>query len=241
VSEDPASPRTLVDGYRPTLIPRPDATGKLRLAPHNLVSSWFWVDAETNRPVDRELLVRAFLVDGQLHPTVVTALDATGDGEISDTERGLFAPHQVEAIAARLREVGVADPRIRGSVQPFGVHHGVATGEWATRDCRSCHGRDSRVSEEFFLADFAPGGVIPEPVEDSGLVFAGEIGLTECGHVVYHPDTRQAGLYLFGTTATPWVNRMGLLTLVVVLAGVVLHGGLRLVLASARKRQEQRS
>jgi hypothetical protein len=171
---DPEDPRTLVEGYQPVLLPRPDASGQTRLAPHNLVTSWFWIDGITGAPVARDVLEEAFLTDDGLHPSLLAALDATGDGEVSELEQGLFSPHQMQLVAKRLEELGVADPQIRGEIQPFGVHHGVATGKWATSECRSCHGEDSRLTAEFWLADFAPGGAMPEPVGDSGLVFAGE-------------------------------------------------------------------
>lgn len=241
VDGDPDSPQTLLEGYRPVLLPRADADGRARLTPHNLITSWVWTDGENGAPLSRATLERAFLVDGTLHPSVRAALDATGDGEISASEYGLYSPHQVSAIQARLREVGVADPRIRGEVQPFGTHHGVATGAWATRDCGTCHGAGSRATEEFFLADYAPGGVLPVPVADAGVEFAGTIALSECGHVVYQPDARLAGLYLFGASRIDWIERLGQLTVILVLAGIVLHGGLRLVLATGRRRRPERA
>jgi hypothetical protein len=236
---DPSDPHTLVEGYRPVLLPRSDANGQTRLAPHNLVTSWFWVDGTTGIPVTRETLEEAFLTSDGLHPSLMSALDATGDGEITGLEQGLYGPHQTAIVARRLEEVGVADPRIQGEIQPYGTHHGVATGKWAIRDCGSCHGEESRLTEEFWLADFAPGGVMPEPVTDSGLEFAGSFDISECGHVVYQPDPDLAGLYLVGSSRIPWIGRLGKLTVVLVLAGIVLHAGLRFVLASARHRREE--
>ncbi|RKZ11297.1 hypothetical protein DRQ32_06275, partial [bacterium] len=236
---DPDDPRTLVEAYRPVLLPRADASGQTRLTPHNLVTSWFWVDGSTGAPVSRKRLEHAFLTGDGFHSSMLKALDATGDGKVSASEQGLYNPHQVNVLAARLEEVGVSDPQIRGEIQPFGTHHGVATGRWATRDCRSCHGEGSRTTEEFWLADFAPGGVMPEPVGDSGVEFAGELKISECGHVVYQPDPKLAGLYLFGTSRAAWADSIGRLTVLLVLAGVFLHAGLRLILAQASRREER--
>ena len=238
---DPDSPRTLVESFQPVLLPRADASGHTRLTPHNLITSWYWIDGADGPPVSRETLERAFFEDGEMHPDVRNALDATGDGDLSPLELALYSPHQVSAIRARLIEVGVGDPRIEGEIQPFGTHHGVAAGRWATRECTSCHGNESRTTEEFLLSDFAPGGVIPVPVRDAGVEFAGEIAISDCGHVVYRPDPKQAGLYLFGTSRVDFVDRLGGLTLLLVLAGVILHGGLRLVLSTSRRRREERA
>jgi hypothetical protein len=93
------------------------------------------------------------------------------------------------------------------------------------------------VGEDFVLADFAPGGVLPTLVGDGGVDMPGEVHTTNCGHVVVTPDPEIAGLYLLGFSRAPWVDRIGVLAVLMVIAGVVLHGGLRVVLWAARRQR----
>ena len=58
--------------------------------------------------------------------------------------------------------------------------------------------------------------------------------------MVFRPDPELAGLYLFGTTRIPWINHLGKLTTALVLVGIILHAGLRIVLARARRRRAER-
>ena len=51
-------PGSLITGYEPVLLPRENGDGSRTLAPHNLVSTWFWVYGEPARPV-REQELRA--------------------------------------------------------------------------------------------------------------------------------------------------------------------------------------
>jgi hypothetical protein len=237
--EDPFDPLTLVDGYRPVLLPRVTSDGTTRFAPHNLVSAWYWIDAHDGRPVSREVLEAAWFEHGSVHPSILDALDATGNGVIDPTELGLSEGHQVQAVRARLIESGVRDPQIRAEIQPFGLHHGIASGAWATRDCTACHGTGSLLAAAFTLSTLAPDGVMPEFVIDAGLAATGAVTRSAGGQIVYEPDPRIAGLYLFGFERARWVDAVGLLALVLVLAGVALHGGLRLVLAAARRAREE--
>jgi hypothetical protein len=232
VEGDPASPKTLARGYRPVLLPRADAAGETKLAPFNLITRWAWFDGD--REVDPDTLARAFLVDGKPHPAVLSALDATGDGDLTDLERAIFSPHQVHALAARLGEVGVVQPEIRGTIERVALRHGIAEGKWATRDCGACHGSEAPVTGEFWLADSAPAGILPEPVE--GSLLAGDISLSECGHVVFHPDPARAGFDLEGTGPGGGPGRMLRLALAAVVALIALSFGTGPVLRTFRRK-----
>ena len=50
----------LVDGFEPVLLMSTDADGRRRLAPHNLVTSWYWVAGNPERPIPIDSLVAAF-------------------------------------------------------------------------------------------------------------------------------------------------------------------------------------
>lgn len=189
----------LVEGVEPTLLLRREADGETRLAPYNLVTSWYWVSGPDAEAVDLELVRRASLGS------------AAG----------------IEAVEARLREMGVEDPRIKGEIQPYPIHHSVATGDWATRDCQTCHEENSRLARAVHLSDHAPGGVVPHLVETAEAEMIGPVEREPEGQVVYAPRTSEAGLYVLGHDYVRWANALGILAVLATLLGVAVHGFLR--------------
>ncbi len=187
----------LVRGFEPAILLREDGEGRGKLAPYNLVTSWYWADG-SGGPVDLDLIARA-----------------------SELESGQ------EAVAGHLREAGVVDPHIVGEIKPYPVHHGVTGGEWATRECKSCHGEDSRLARPVSLADRAPGGVTPVLVEADGERLLGEALIRADGSVAYRPRTSEAGLYVLGHDAVGWANLLGIMAILATILGVAVHGGLR--------------
>lgn len=196
----------LVRGVEPALLARTGADGRIQLAPYNLVTSWYWVGGVAGEPVDLDL-VRSALA------------------ESSDSG---------EDITARLQELGVEDPRILGEVKPYPVHHGMANGEWATRDCATCHTRDSRLAWSVVLADAAPGGVVPHLIPGAEAEFLGDLTVDEGGRVVYSPVPTSAGFYVLGHDAVGWANLLGISAILLTLLGVGIHGTLRLRTARSR-------
>jgi thiosulfate reductase cytochrome b subunit len=168
------------------------------------VTSWYWVDGERRDPVE---LARVQEASGAIS---------------SGSEVG-----SVERVEEELRRLGVADPRIVGEVQPYPIHHGVAGGEWATRDCQVCHDQDSRMGRAMRLGPAAPGGIRPDLVANAGVAMAGVVSLEEDGSVSYRPLTREAGFYVLGHDSAPWAHLIGISVLLLTLAGVTAHGALR--------------
>ena len=133
--------------------------------------------------------------------------------------------------------LGLENPRISGEVQPYGIRHGVAGGEWATKECQACHADESMLRAPMLLASYTPGSATPTFI-GGGDVLGGEIQAID-GALYYAPANEQAPmqLYLFGHDRVDWVDTFGLLAFVGVLLGVFAHGGLR-VLASRRMAQQ---
>ena len=227
-------PTALISGYEPALLPRSNADGTTELAPFNLISSWYWVYGEPPRPVPLRLL-RAAYFDGEAYaPAIVAAFDTDGNGKLSYSELEITTEAQATAVGARLSAVGLDSPRIQAEVQPYGISHNTARGEWATRDCRACHGGESRLAASLTLSDRTPGGVLPT-LSDSGPVsWPGEVVAGEDGALQFTPSTADAGLYVLGHNAARWVDILGALMVGGVALGVVVHGGLR-VLAARRR------
>ena len=234
---DPAS---VVTGFEPILLPRKAKDGSSKLAPLNIIASWFWVGGDPPRPVRKRDLEAALFDGASYHPAVLAALDADRSGALEAAELRLDSPAKVEAVRARLEAVGVANPRIQGEIQPFSLHHGVAAGAWATRDCGSCHARGSRVARAFELAPYAPGGVLPEPVRDSNVAFEALRLLPlrdPAGALAGTLDTSEARLYLLGRDRTRWADGLGLAVFAATALAVLAHAGLRVALGRRRKEE----
>jgi hypothetical protein len=225
---NPQNPSTLIHGYRPVLLPRTEADGTKRLFPHNVITSWYWVAGEAERPVSLEKLNQAFFLSGRYHPDVIAALDDDGNGVLETRELVLDRPEKVEAIKGRLEAIGVSNPKIRGQMQPYSLHHGVVSGRWATRECNDCHASLSRMTEPFALATYVAGGVKPQLVGETNVRMEGPIHRSEDGRLEYHPSTTAAGIYIAGHDRARWLDAAGGLFVLVVLGSVSVHTVLRI-------------
>lgn len=226
--------QTLISGYEPVLLPRRNLDGTTKLAPFNLISSWYWIYGEAERPVPLRDLEAAYFDGDGYAPEIMAAFDADGDGALSYSELSITTDAQREAVSGRLSAAGLDSPRIRGEVQPFGINHNVARGEWATKDCRSCHGEDSRLAASIALAGRTPGGEMPTLYEGGPVSWPGAIEAGEGGALHFAPSTAEAGLYVLGHNAVRFVDIIGALMVVGVSLGIIVHGGLRFL--AARKR-----
>ncbi len=230
---NPKNPYNLIDGYNPILLPRYDESGNARLAPFNLLSSWYWVHGDPPRPVLQADLKKAFLTDdGQYKAEIIAAFDADGDGKLSKTELRIDNEAKESAVKAQLTALGLSDVRIRAEILPYYISHDVAYGEYATQECTACHGDDSRVSQPLMLASYTPGGVKPEFVGDVNIEPTGDFVEGAHGELYYKPSTAKAGLYLPGHDRVKWIDWLGILMMVGVFVGVFVHGGLRVYAAA---------
>ncbi len=231
-------PASLIEGYKPVLLLHEEADGRYRLGPNNLMVSWFWEEGNPERPVRLvDLKAAITTADGSYHSDILAALDADGSGDLSTSELTLDTKKKVAAVAARLEQVGVVDPRIRGEIQPYTHSHGVAGRGFVMADCRSCHSRVSIINREIELAAFVPGGVLPESVKDSRTKLVGAFHLNETGNLMFRPALDPNELYIHGSLRPEWLDIIGIIIVLTSLAGVALHGGLRIVAARQRKRR----
>ncbi len=223
-------------GYIPVLLPREQADGTMRLTPHNLITSWYWVAGEPPWPVRVHDLRAALFAGEAYHPEILVALDTDRDGALQRAELVLDSPAKVEAVRRQLERVGVRAPRIRGEIQPFSLHHNVAAGPWATRDCGSCHGAASRVTRPLLLASYVPGDVMPQLVRDANVRLAGRLTRTRAGGLRYEPDSAAADLYVLGHDRWQAGDRAGMAAVIAVAIGVTVHTAFRLRFRRARLR-----
>jgi thiosulfate reductase cytochrome b subunit len=223
----PGSMNTLITGFEPVLIQRSEVDGAAKVAPYNLVTSWYWVSGNPERPVRQQDLQTAFLDGGSYSPEIVAAFDANGDGALDDSELRIDTPEKEQLVAARLAALGLENPHIVGEIQPYSINHNVATGEWAIKDCETCHSETSRLAQPFMLASYVPAGVMPTFISESNTNADGEIKVNEDGALYYQPKPSNNNLYILGHNNVMWVDLLGFLMFAGVLVGVGVHGSLR--------------
>jgi thiosulfate reductase cytochrome b subunit len=239
VEGDPATADSLIHGFRPAMLARDNVGGKRKLAPFNLVSSWYWLAGEPQRPVSREQLVRALYSNGRLHGDVLRALDQDGDARLSDTEWRLDTPERAQVVRQRLEASGLDNVQLAGEITPFPISHNVVNGQWATRDCRRCHGADSVLGAPFALASFLPGNVEPLLIGASNPGGLGIVGPATGGGLSFLPDTRSEGFYIIGLDGPAWVDIAGLLMFFGILLGVTVHAVARYLARRRRPRSHR--
>ena len=217
----------LVTGYAPVLIQRQNLDGSQKLAPYNLISSWYWVYGEPERPVRLQDLETVFLNGKTYADDVVTFFDVDGNGDLSAVEIQLNSEEKVAFVAAKVSALGLSNPRITAQVQPYSISHDVIEGQLATSECTACHSDESRVTQPIQLANYVPGGVIPTFVQDSNTLNNGEIYLEDDGALYYQPFPQAEGMYVFGHDNVAWVDWFGVIMFLGVLGGITTHGGIR--------------
>ena len=246
VEGDSGTLNDLVTGFQPVLLQRSDtdggeAGGQTALAPYNLVTAWYWVYDDPNgpRPVRLEDLQAAWMENGNYAPEVLQALDSDQNGQLSSDELRLDTPEKQDLIAGRLEALGLKAPRIQGEIQPYSINHDVTRGEWATRDCQSCHSDNSRLAASLKLSDYLPGGVMPEFVKDTNTQAANGLNIQD-GALYYSPAMADYDLYVFGHNRVSWIDWFGGLFFMGVLLGVAGHGSLRFYNTMRRPRHQPR-
>lgn len=230
---------SLLTGYEPVLIPNLDSDGEMRLAPHNLITTWFWVYGDPPRPVRQIDLEAAYFENDSYHPGIVLRFDENKDGELDKEEMIIDSPAKEDFVRDRLVLLGLTNPRITGEIQPYSINHDIASAGWALTDCTACHGENSRVTQSIKLASYLPGGTLPEFVKGSDLNLMGDLQQTEDGSLYYSPTTDSENLYIFGHTSLAWIDWLGLGLFTLVVLGVFTHGGLRLYFTSRNPSEEK--
>lgn len=222
----------LVTGFQPVLMQRTDIEeGKTLLAPYNMITSFFWIYEDGNgnlRPVRKADLEAVYISNGGYAPEVLSAFDANGDSQLSDSELVLDTDAKQELIAGKLEALGLKNVRIYGQVQPYSINHNVVDSSFATRDCNTCHNTDSRVTAPILLADSAPAGVTPEFVPGVNVSATGRL-FNENGALYYNPVNENDRTYIFGHNRVAWIDWFGAFLFIGTLVGVAGHGTLRYI------------
>jgi thiosulfate reductase cytochrome b subunit len=234
VQGDPVAVDSLIEGFRPLILPRANADGSFHLAPFNLVTAWYWTAGDPATPVSREWLEKALFAEGAYHPDLVAVMDRNDDGQLTGDELRLDDEASVNAVKKRLETLGLKKLQIQGEITPFSISHNVVNGQRATKDCSNCHDRDSILAADFTLSDYQPGGVSPQKIAYAGVELSGAVTSDSSGNASFVPDTRAAGFYIIGLHGESWADLLGLLMFLSVTLGVSGHAVARYL--SSRRR-----
>jgi hypothetical protein len=239
VQGDPTDPTQLNSGYEPALLPRPSPTGH-KLQPFSLNSSWFWVEGSIETPVSIERLQAVFMKNGTHNPALLPLFDANADGEISPIELRLDTQAKTQFITQELERCGSKLPKIKAEIEANRIAHGVTHGRWAVRKCETCHSQEGRLLQATQLARYLPGGVLPKPLSDDPILANATILSSEEGGAQLTPasmlKTSRSGLYLLGAEDSPWIDLIGLLSVLGVVAGTLIHGTIRYKSSKGRRK-----
>lgn len=223
-------------GYQPLLLPRTEKDGTQKVAPYNLITTFYWAYGTAEKQaVPQSALQSVYLTAEGYAADVLVAFDADGDGALSTAELRIDTPEKAALIAAKLAALGFPNAEIMGEVQPFALSHGVTGGAWAIRECRTCHTDDSLMSRMLTLAAYTPNGVLPT-YKGGNVALGGSLRHDSDGTLTYVPP-QQADLYVFGHHRAEWADTLGMLAFLGVLGGVFTHGGLRFFMARLRAKQ----
>ena len=224
----------------PLLVERVEPDGVRRLAPVNPVSRYRWVSGPDRVEVPWATVTAAFR-DGQAYcPAIVEHFDANQDGQLDDQELRLDSRLKTELVANRLRALGVVDPVIEGTLSAHPLAHGVPSRERALRDCDGCHSPDSRVSGDFLVAGYLPGGEPPRPDDRSRVELAGVLAPAPGGGLALRrgPGDTPGGLHVLGYTRQGLTNTVGFYLFLAVFLGVGIHGLIRVAMRGQREARE---
>ncbi len=218
---------TLISGFAPALLPKINSDGVNDIAPHNLVSAWYWIYGDPARPVSQQDLKDAYLDGGNYRADVISVFDADGNGVLSSSELRVDTQAKADLVKKNLEALGISNPRITAEIDPYSIGHDVTNGDFATKECTDCHSKNSQIGAPTHLASYAPGGVVPSIFNDEAIADGGEVVVKDDGSVVYEPNIAGQGLYIFGYSNIAWIDWLGVLAFLATLGGIVVHGGLR--------------
>jgi thiosulfate reductase cytochrome b subunit len=244
IDGDPNAMTSLISGYQPVLLDRTNIDGQTRLAPYNLITTYYWVYEDANgnrRPVRLFDLEAAFFENDSYAVDILSVFDANRNGSLSGNELIIDSPAKEEIVRTKLVSLGLGRPRIEGLAQPYSINHNVTRGEDAVNECRACHNDESRVSQPIQLARYAPNGVMPVFDTANNVNASGTIAVDDEGAVYYNPVPANDDMYIFGASRVHWIDWLGALLFTGTLLGVAGHGTLRFLSARKQPKAEKRT
>ncbi len=223
VEGDPTTADSLIHGFSPAVLVRENVGGERKLAPFNLVTNWFWTAGSPPQQVAEEQLFEVLYADGRLDPELQRLLDNDSNGSLDEKEFHLESDAAMARVRQLLEQAGHDNVKMSGEVTPYSISHGVVNGQWAIRECRTCHGADSVLGETVTLSEFLPGGKLPEMTRHAGIGAGGLINFSADGSAWFQADPSAEGFYVLGFSGLDLVDLAGLAMFLGISLGVTGH------------------
>jgi len=224
---DYSSSKNMISAFEPILLPRNNVGGTRKLAPFNLVTSWYWTAGDPTRPVSRDQLKEALFLSKReplvYQKDIIGLFDDNGDGQLARLELRLDSDEKVALIRSTLEATGLTNVSLDSEVSAFAISHNVVNGKWATKDCSNCHQKDSKVDGVIALASYNPGGQTPKLTPDQGMEFSGSVETSDDGQLEFHGDASLSGYYIIGRDGLPLVDIIGMMMFFGISFGVTVH------------------
>jgi hypothetical protein len=187
--------------------------GRETLHPVMVGSEFEWVDGD--HAVSHDILRQVWK---QLENETPTVFDQNHDGLLTVAERRIDNAEKARLISERLFQLGVEKPRITGRLTTTPLYHGVAGFGHALKECSACHSPEGRFESTQLAWSHLPHGAELEELPDK-LLRVSENGVTRA--------SLGGELYVLGSDAIHWVDLLGILSVIGVVLGSIIHGILR--------------
>jgi thiosulfate reductase cytochrome b subunit/Zn-finger protein len=215
-----------ISGYTPILFSSKDGK-KSKISPYNLITTWFWKDGLKGKRVDSDIIKNIFNKDEKYTDEILKLFDSNKDRVLSNNELIIDSPKKEKYLKDKLIEVGIKDPIIYGEVNSFKINHGVSSKKLMSRDCQSCHSRESRFGKRVLLADKKPLGAMVGISEKSKEIVKGIITFLPDGSVTLKRDGTINNFFIPGFNNNPLLDIFGIIIFISSILGIMIHGGLR--------------
>lgn len=224
-------------GYHPFLAINKEDN---KLAPYHFTTWYYWQDQQ-KKDIPFEAIQKAMLHNQDYHPEILVVFDSNQDGKLSATELVLDNLKKINILKERLLQAGFSNPQIKGKVTDSSLTHGVVSSSFMQMNCQSCHGKDNRIQSEVFLSSYSPHNTMPE-LDFRNAQSQGKLVHTSAG-IFLERDHQTQGRYIFGSTRSPWVTKLGVLFFALSVLGVAIHGSFRFLftrknIAQAKTKRE---
>jgi len=228
----------LIGKFEPFLFPY-EKNEKNKVAPFNLVTNWFWISKD-GKIVSDKLIKKAYLSGNNYSSDIMKTFDSNKNGKIEQIELRLDSEAKIDLIKTKLSKLGIKEPTVKGNIETLKISHGVMGSSEMTRQCSSCHGKDSQLGKNISLSSYTPAGVTPtfSKEKHKKTTVNGTITKLDDGSLSIERDSSLKGRYVFGFSDNLWLN---ILALAIVLGGFavpILHGGARLLTRKLRGHHE---
>ncbi len=225
--DDYSKSSNILNPFKPVLLPRTNVGGSKKLAPFNLVTSWYWTTGDPEQPLSRKQLKKALFKPHNDQftylPKLINVFDSNGDKALSGEELRLDSDEKIALVKSVLEDSGIENLSLNSEVSAYAISHNVVNGKWAIKKCNHCHQEESHVDGVITLASYNPGGNDPTLRPHQGMEFSGSIVNSEDGKLSFQADASQSGFYIIGRDGIELVDIIGLMMFFGISLGVSGH------------------